>query len=170
MVDCYYDSDFAGLWVHEKPQDPICARSTTLFVVIFSNFPLLWVSKLQTEIALYILHSEYVALSHSVRELLPLKSLIKEVIDNLGIDSEMLKFVSSSTIYEDNSGAIVVATSPRMIPTSNHIAVKYHWFRQHFGREFVIRKIESENQKADIFTKGLQCQIFSMIRKFLCGC
>ena len=91
------------------------------------------------------------------------------LIDNLGIYSENLKFVSSSTVYEDNNGAIVVATSPRMNPTSNHIAVKYHWFRQHVGKEFVIQKIDSENQKADIFTKVLQGQIFVRIRKFLCG-
>ena len=95
------------------------------------------------------------ALSHSVRALLPLKSLIKEIIDNLGIDSENLKFVSSSTIYEDKNGAIFVTTSPRMTPTSKHIDFRYHWFRQHVGKEFVIWKIESENQKADIFTKGL---------------
>ena len=66
------------------------------------------------------------ALSHSVRALPPLKSLIKEVIDNLGIDNENLKFVSSSTIYKDNNGAVVVSSSPRMTPTSKHIAVKYH--------------------------------------------
>ena len=71
-------------------------------------------SKLQTDISLSTIHSEYVALSHSVRALLTLTSLIKEVIDNLGNDNEKLKFVSSSTIYEDNNGAIVVATSPRM--------------------------------------------------------
>ena len=87
----------------------------------------------------------------------------------MGIDSENLKFVSISTIYEDNNGAIVVATIPRMNPTSNHIAVKYHCFRQNDGKEFVIRNIESENQKADIFTKGLQGEIFVTIRKFLCG-
>ena len=27
LVDCYADADFAGLWGHEDPQDPICARS-----------------------------------------------------------------------------------------------------------------------------------------------
>ena len=126
-------------------------------------------SKIHTEIGLSTLHSEYVALSHSNRALLPLKSLIKEVIDNLGIDSENLKFVSSSTIYEDNNGAIVVTKIPRMTPTSKHIAVKYHWFRQHVGKEFFIRKIESENQKSDIFTKDLQGQIFVWIRKLICG-
>ena len=169
VVDCYADADFAGLWGHEDPQDHICARNKTGSVVTFSNCPLLWVSKLQTYIALSILHSNYVSLSHSVREFLTLKSIIKEVIDNLVIDSEKLMFVSSSTIYEDNNGAIVVATSPRMTPTSNHIAVKYHWFRQHVGKEFMIQKIDSENQKADIFTKGLQGEIFVRIRKLICG-
>ena len=114
-------------------------------MVTFSNCYLLWVSKLQTEIALSTLHSEYVALSHSVRALLPLKSLTKEVIDNLEIDSENLKFVSIYTICEDNNRSIVVTTSPRTTPSSKHIAVNDHWFRQHVGKEFVIWKIESEN-------------------------
>ena len=64
VVDCYTDTDFAGLWGHGDTQDPICARSRTVFVVNLSNCPLLWVSKLQTGIALSTLHSEYVELSH----------------------------------------------------------------------------------------------------------
>ena len=85
---------FSGLWGHEYPQDPIFDRSRTGFVVNFTNFPLFLVSRLQIEIAISTIHSEYVTLSHSVRELLPLKIIIKEVIDNLGIDSENMKFVS----------------------------------------------------------------------------
>ena len=92
-------------------------------MVTFANCPLLCMSKLQTKIVLSTLCSEYGALSHYVRALLLLKSLIKEVIGNLGIDSENLKFVSSSTFYGDNNGAIVLATSPRMTPTSKHIYV-----------------------------------------------
>ena len=61
------------------------------------------------------------ALSRSDRALLLLKRLIKEVINNLGIDSENLKFVSSSTIYGDNNGAIVLEKSSRMTPTSKQI-------------------------------------------------
>ena len=122
-------------------------------------------SKIQTEIALSTLHSEYAALSHSVRALLPLKIIINELIENLGIDIKKLKFVSSSTVYEVDNGDIVVATSPRTTPTSKHISVKYHWFGQHVGKEFEIRKIESENQKVDIFTRGLQGEIFVRIRK-----
>ena len=47
VVDCYADAYFSGLWVHEDPQDPICTRNITGFVVTFANFPILWVSKLQ---------------------------------------------------------------------------------------------------------------------------
>ena len=83
------------------------------------------------------------ALSCSVRALLPLKIIIKEVIDNLVIDSEKLDFLSSSTVYEDNNGSIVVATSPSMTPTSKHISVRYNWFRQHVGKGFLLWKIKS---------------------------
>ena len=134
MVDCYADTDFLGIWGYENTQDPICASIRTGFVVTFSYCPLLWVSKLYRDIALSTLNSEYVALYHSVRALFPMKILIKEVIDNLGIDSGRLKFVSSSNVYEDNNGSIVVAATTRMTPTSNHINFKYHWFRHHVGK------------------------------------
>ena len=62
-----------------------------------------------------------------------------------------------------------MATTPRMTPASEHIAVNYHCFRNHVEKQFVIQNIESDNQKADIFTKGLQGQIFVSISKLLCG-
>ena len=43
VVGFYADADFAGLWGHENPQDPICAKSRTEFEVTFYNFSLLWV-------------------------------------------------------------------------------------------------------------------------------
>ena len=163
-MGCYADADFAGLWGHENHQDHIFGRTRTGYVATFTNCILLWKSKIHTEIYLSTLHSVYVSLYCSVRALLPLKSITKEVIENLGIDSENLRFVSSFTIYEDNNGSMVVATSPRMTPTSKHISVKYYWFRQHVGKEFVIRKI-----KADISTKGLQGQICVRISRFIFG-
>ena len=77
VVDCYDDEYFLGIWVHENPKDYICARIINGFVVTFTNYPLLWVSELQTEIALSTLNSEYVEFSNSFRELLNLKSITK---------------------------------------------------------------------------------------------
>ena len=70
------------------------------------------------------------AFSKYVRDFLPLKIIIKEVIGNLVIDSEKLDFLSRYTVYEENNSAIVVTTSPNMNPTSNHISDNYHWFTQ----------------------------------------
>ena len=106
-------------------------------------FPLPTNTKIQTAISVSTLHYYYVEFSHSDIALLTLMSLIKEVTDKLVIDGDKLKLVSVSTVFEDNIGATVVSKSPCMTPTSKHISVKYHWFRQHAGKEFLIRKIES---------------------------
>ena len=71
VVDRYADADFAGIWGHENPQDPIYDRSRTGFVVNFTNYTLLWVLKIQTDIYISTLHSEYVSFSQSFRDLLP---------------------------------------------------------------------------------------------------
>ena len=95
-------------------------------------------SKLKTDIDLFTINSEYITLSYSVRELLPLKIIIEEVIYNLVNDSEKLKFVSSSTVYEDSNGYLVEKISTIMTHTSKNISFKYHWLSQHFGKEFMI--------------------------------
>ena len=65
-LDYYADADFAGLWGQEDDQDPVCVKSRTEYVLLFDGCPLLWVSKLQTEIALSTMEAEYVALSQSM--------------------------------------------------------------------------------------------------------
>ena len=89
----------------------------------FVRCPILWVSKLQTEIALSTLHAEYVALSQCLRDLLPVKEFVIELLEDMGLNSGKLKFNSKSTVFEDNNGAIRVATCPKLTPTSKFIAV-----------------------------------------------
>ena len=134
-----------------------------------ANCPFVWVSKLQTEIALSTLHAEYVALSQSLREFLPLKDLVKEILANYRFDTSKISYTTKSKVFEDNHCAIIVATSPRMTPTSKFIVVKYHWFREHVGKAFDIVKISGNEQIADMFTKGLQGERFVYIRKLMCG-
>ena len=80
-------------------------------------------------VALSTVHAEYVALSQSLRDLLPLKSLIFEVFSQLKLNVDNMTVTSKSTVYEDNNGAHIVATCPKLTPPSKFIATKYHWFR-----------------------------------------
>ena len=54
--------------------------------------------------------------------------------------------------------------------TSKYLAVNYHWFWEHLGKNFEIDKIDSKNQKGGLFTKGIQGENFWRIKKLLCGC
>eukprot|EP00957_Ditylum_brightwellii_P194560 14819393-Ditylum_brightwellii.AAC.1 len=133
QVNCFADAVFAGLFFVKDLQDVSLVRSRTGYVMTFAGCPILWVSKLQTEVALSTLYAEYVALFQSLRDLLSTKDLITEVVKGMWQkDTHMeLKLVSKSTVYEENNGAIRVASCPKTNPTSKSIAVKYHWFRQH---------------------------------------
>ena len=75
-----------------------------------------------------------------------------------------------STIFEDNNGCISVATSPKMSPRTKHIGVRYHFFKDSIGQDkgIIIKKIDSVDQIADIFTKGLGEDQFQKLRYLLC--
>ena len=75
-------------------------------------------------------------------------------------------------VYEDNEGALKLASAPlpNFTPQDKYFAVKNHWFREKID-DYNIRilPILSENQKADIFTKGLARIDFRNKRQLLMG-
>jgi hypothetical protein len=71
-IDCYVDADFAGLWGYEDKQDPSCVKSRTGFVILIADCPVVWSSKLQSDIATSTMEAEYQALSMAMREVIPL--------------------------------------------------------------------------------------------------
>jgi hypothetical protein len=130
----------------------------------------IWVSKLQTEIALSTTEAEYIALSQSMRDLLPMRELLIEISKVIQFDATK-PAVTHSTIFEDNNGAIALAQAPRITPRTKHIAVKYHHFRSKIGGEngIHIAKIATDLQRADILTKGLGGIKFESIRRLMMG-
>ena len=169
-LDLYVDADFAGLWNAESPDDPTCVKSRTGYVITLGNVPLIWASKLQTEIALSTTESEYIAASTAMRQLLPIKRVVQEVLEPFGVDRTTVTDVSM--VWEDNNAVLTMceADYPNMTPRSKHIAVKYHWFREHLvPGEIEMKRIDTSVQKADIFTKGLKKDEFERKRKFIMG-
>jgi hypothetical protein len=79
-IDCRVDSNFAGLFGVEDGLKPICAKSRTGYVIKFCDVHILWVSKMQTQIALSTMEAEYIALSQSMRDLIPIREILKEIM------------------------------------------------------------------------------------------
>lgn len=167
-MDCYVDADFAGLWPHEDKSDPTCVKSRKGYVICISGCPVIWGSCLQKDVATSTtMEAEYTAISSTMRELLPFITLVRAIVKVIGIDEEI-----RIEVHEDNNGALTLANLEpgRVTPRSKWYAIKLHWFRGKV-KEYKIKilKIETDKQKADIFTKGLQRVKFMLNRKLLSG-
>ena len=69
--DCYVDADFQGGWdIETATEDSTTAKSRTAYIVMYAGCPIVWASKMQTDIALSTTESEYSALSEATREVL----------------------------------------------------------------------------------------------------
>jgi hypothetical protein len=174
-LDCYVDADFAGLWGYADDQDPVCVKSRSGYVMTLGGCPIHWTSRLQQEIALSTTEAEYISLAQALREFIPMRRAFEDMLKALELTTEY-PIVVKSVIFEDNNGAISTATTPKMSPRTKHIAVKYHFVKNLFGKKkhpdhhpFDLQKIDTELQKADVLTKGLAEFSFLRNRKLLCG-
>ena len=169
--ECWADAAFSGDWNKEDAEDdPSTAKSRSGFVLAFAGVPLLWYSKLQTEIALSTVESEYISLSQALREVIALMQLADEAKDQgVPILCQPVTQIKCKA-YEDNSGAVELATVPKMRPRTKHINIKYHHFREHIKAGTIeVIQVNTKEQVADIFTKPLTVELFIKHRTTLLG-
>jgi hypothetical protein len=183
QVDCYVDADFAGLWKVEDEQDPVSVKSRSGHLIMFMGCPLLWQSKLQTQIALSTMEAEYIALSNSMRELIAVREILKQIVEkvfqNQSVNFNDASFktiaktfgnIPQSIVHEDNEACLKFSNMPKMSPRTKHIAIPYHFFRSKVEQlEIKVVGINTENQLADQFTKGLPQDKFIRDRRNLIG-
>ena len=74
------------------------------------------------------------------------------------------------TLFEDNSGALVLAQAPAMWPRTKHINIKYHHFRSHMAQADVeMMACRLEDQMADMLTKPNPVGTLNIHRKASMG-
>jgi Reverse transcriptase (RNA-dependent DNA polymerase) len=169
-LEVYVDADFAGNYnIEDASEEKYTARSRYGFIIRYRGCPINWASRMQTEIALSSTESEFIGLSQSLRQAIPLMELINELNAN-GIDMATTKPKVYCKVFEDNSGAIELATVPKMRPRTKHINIKYHHFRDYVDRgEITIHAIRSEDQPADMLTKPLNENPLCRHRSWIMG-
>ena len=82
---------------------------------------------MQTEVALSTTEAEYIALSQSTRDLIPIKQMIDFLNSFIKIDSKAIN--TFSTVFKDNNGTLQLAIEPKYRSHTKYICVKYHYFR-----------------------------------------
>ena len=173
--EVHVDCDFAGNWVKEDAMnDPSTAKSRTGYIISYGGCPVIWASKLQTEVVLSSTESEYVGLSESLRIAIVMMNLLREMqAFGIKIPSSTPKVYCK--LFEDNAGAIHLAKVPKMRPRTRHINQKYHHFREWVkttaGGKGVIEifPIDTLEQPADLLTKPLDLASFQKHRLAIMG-
>jgi hypothetical protein len=184
QVDCYVDADFAGNFAVEHPTNPASVKSRTGYIILYRGSPLIWVSKLQTQIALSTMEAEYVALSQSMRDLIPIRELLREVMTTVFEAPDLVRYrthskafeevspskIPASQVYEDNAACLKFANTGQLSPRTKHIGIPYHWFRSKVvALDIAIVPVSTSAQLADTFTKGLTVDLFEKARLALMG-
>ena len=84
-----------------------------------TNCPVVWLRKLQTEIAMSTMEVEYIALSTVLKSLIPLKCLVKAISLAVGLDPQKISNIKTK-VHEDNQGCAILANLEplRMTPRS----------------------------------------------------
>ena len=169
-MDVYVDSDFLGLYGREERADPDNVKSRTGYVLFINDCPIVWKSVLQESILLSTMMAEYYALSTAMREVIPLRRLVKAVADGCGLNNECLT-TFKTTVWEDNNGALTLANLDpgQNTSRSKHFDSKVHWFRSWLSDTIQVCKIDTKNQIADLFTKCPPKDTFEYLRKLLVG-
>jgi hypothetical protein len=126
-----------------------------------------WASKLQTLTALSSTESETLCLSEAMRHLLPPREIVEEIRGHMGLAKDCLVRMKSK-VFEDNNGCIAVATLPKITPQSKHIGTACFFSKEHLN-DLEILKVDTKEQKADIFTKAIDGPTFKTIHRLSQG-
>ena len=88
--------------------------------------------------------------------LLPLRQFLQEVGTQLNMGFAPT-VIMVSAIFEDQNGALGLDAPHKKNKSTHNIVVNYHLFREHVGegKYIMIQRVESKENKADVFTKGL---------------
>ena len=125
------------------------ARSRHGYILLYYGCPLIWKSQTQTEIALSSTESEYTGLSYALREAIPLMTLLKELKEH-GFPVDLTKASVQCKVFEDNSGAVEIATNHKWWPRTKHLNCHLHHFWSYVPHSISIQHIPTDKQPADI--------------------
>jgi hypothetical protein len=146
----YSDADWAGYKIDRK--------STTGTCQFLGRSLVSWASKKQNSIALSTAEAEYIAAGHCCAQLLWMRQTLRDYGYKL----------TKVPLLCDNESAIRMADNPVEHSRTKHIAIRYHFLRDHQQRgDIEIVYVSTKEQLADIFTKPLDEKTFTKLRNEL---
>lgn len=168
--ETWCDADFDGMFGCEDPRDVISALSRGGYIINLGGVPVIWKSFLITRVCLSTAESEYSTLSRTMIQVIPLLAMLKEIVSGLDLNLNLTSTISS-TVFEDNSAALILATNQRLTSRTKYFLTSWHHFWSHVSEDggkdgkTTLEKCSTQMQRADYFTKGLVRELLERCRK-----
>jgi hypothetical protein len=104
-----------------------------------------------------------------MRTLLPLRQTLFETAQRIALPLALLE-TFACCVFEDNNGALLLATGQRITSCTKYFLVKWHFFWSHVNSgEVEVLKVDTKEQRANYLTKGLSREQYETIRKLVQG-
>ena len=143
-ISAYSDADWAS--------DINTRRSVTGYVVFLGSNPISWQSKKQSSVSRSSTEAEYKALANCAADVCWIRSLMKDLNQFLHAPPEL---------YCDNISALSLSTNHVFHSRIKHLDVDYHFVRERVQKkDIVVHYVSTDDQVADILTKGLHSPVF----------
>ncbi|KAI5325748.1 hypothetical protein L3X38_034822 [Prunus dulcis] len=122
------------------------------FVVFLGSNPISWQSKKQRSVSRSSTEAEYRALANASAEV----DWIRQILADLHV------FLSEPPLlFCDNMSALALSSNPVFHSRIKHLDVNFHFVRERVQRkDFLVQYIPTDDQVADILTKGLHSPVF----------
>ncbi|XP_068304424.1 uncharacterized mitochondrial protein AtMg00810-like [Pyrus communis] len=145
-LTAYSDADYAG--------NPDTRHSTGGFCIYLGSNLVSWSSKKQKTVSRSSAEAEYRQLAYTAAELSWLRSLYRDLHLHL----------VRPVIWCDNVSSIALASNPVFHSRTKHLEVDFHYVREKVVRgQLLVHYVCSQDQLADIFTKGLSSSRFKFL-------
>ena len=149
----YSDADYAGCQTDRKSTSGVCAFLGQSLVS--------WQCKKQTSVALSTAEGEYLAAGSCCSQMLWMIQTLRDFSIKCG----------RVPIYCDNTSTINISKNPVNHSRTKHIDVRHHFLRDNVAKgKIELVFVPTELQLADIFTKPLAEERFTVIRRELGMC
>ena len=143
----YTDSDFGGSLIDRK--------STTGYCTFLGGNLVTWRSKKQNVVSKSSTEAEFRAISKGIDEVLWLRHLLRDL---------KILYKEPIRLLCDNQSAIYLAHDPLYHDRVKHVDIDYFYIQEKLENGIIeIKHVGTEDQVADIFTKGLPTRIFTRL-------
>ncbi|MBW0476036.1 hypothetical protein O181_015751 [Austropuccinia psidii MF-1] len=132
------DADYANMKDNQK--------SISGFIVLAFGNPVCWLSKKQSLVAQTTTEAEYILMNIYTKQL----QWLSYVFSDLGIQGVQ------PTLYNDNSGAVIISKQDSLNSNTKHIEVRYQYIRDCLMKKLVkVVQVPTKDMLADVLTKPL---------------